>query len=39
MLEDGFKEDYIVNGELYSKKKATKNISLNLLNRLNSYKD
>lgn len=39
ILEDGFKEDYIANSKSYSKKKAKKSISLNLLNRLIGYKN
>ena len=39
ILEDGFKEDYIANSKSYSKKKAKKSTSLNLLNRLSGYKN
>lgn len=39
ILESGFKEDYIANSEAYSKKKAKKSTSLNLLNRLSGYKN
>lgn len=38
ILKDGFKEDYIANSKSYSKKKAKKSTSLNLLNRLSGYK-
>ena len=39
ILEDGFKENYIANREIYSKKKVKKSTSLNLLNRLSAYSD
>lgn len=39
ILEDGFKEDYIINSDAYSKKKVKKSTSLNLLNRLSIYAD
>ena len=39
ILEAGFKEDYAVNIESYSKKKVKKSTSLNLLNRLSAYKE
>ena len=39
ILEDGFKEDYIANNKSYSKKKAKKSTSLNLLNGLSGYKN
>lgn len=39
ILKDGFKEDYILNRESYSKEKSKKSTSLNLLNRLSGYKD
>jgi transposase len=39
ILEDGFKEDFIANSKSYSKNKAKKSTSLNLLNRLSGYKN
>ncbi|QAA33554.1 IS66 family transposase [Clostridium manihotivorum] len=39
ILNDGFKEDYIANSESYAKKKAKKSTSLNLLNRLSTYRE
>lgn len=39
ILKDGFKEDYIINSEIYSEKKVKKSTSLNLLNRLSAYAD
>lgn len=38
ILEDGFKEDYIKNSETYSKKKAKKSTSLNLIPRFLVFK-
>lgn len=38
ILKAGFDEDYAKNIELYSNKKVKRSISLNLLNRLSSYK-
>ena len=39
ILKAGIDEDYAKNIELYSKKKVKKSASLNLLNRLNGYKE